>query len=208
MTHTMAPPKIIKSPEVKYRFFTFGSQTLELPQLELGNGSSIYILNILGGDPVVVKKLAHDLWLEFKHKYPLFEFDGFVTVEGKAIHFAYEFAYQMNMPYVVLRKSWKKYFIGQPLTSQIYQPITGSSTQALYLDPKDVDLIRDNNLIFIDDVISSGATLMATRELVRAAGGIITCALALALEGECKPALQIPHCYLTELPVERSSPMK
>lgn len=208
MTHNIPTPDQDHNSVTEYRNFVFGSQILKLPKMQIENGCSIYILNILGGDPLLIRNLTHDLWLAFKHKYPLYEFDGFITVEGKAIHLAYEMAFQMNKPYVVLRKSWKKYFIGQPIMSQVYQPITGSSVQSLYLDPKDLPLVADQNLIFIDDVISTGATLRASRELVRTAKGIITCCLALAIEGDCKPAIQIPHCYLAELPVERSSPMK
>jgi adenine phosphoribosyltransferase len=62
--------------------------------------------------------------------------------------------------------------------------ITTGEPQTLYLDEKDISLIRDNKVMIIDDVISTGSTLQGMRLLMERAGGEIIGEAAIFTEGE------------------------
>ena len=56
--------------------------------------------------------------------------------------------------------------------------------QNLVLDSKDAELIKGKRMLIIDDVISTGESLYATEELVKAAGGIVAGRMAVLAEGD------------------------
>lgn len=62
--------------------------------------------------------------------------------------------------------------------------ITTGAPQTLFLDEKDVPLVRDRRAVLVDDVISTGSTLSGMRELVRAAGGEVAAEAAVFTEGD------------------------
>jgi len=64
---------------------------------------------------------------------------------------------------------------------------------------KDLINVANKHLIFVDDVITTGATLRACREIVDTVGGCVVGCMAMALEGNYKPT--IPTYYLCNLPV-------
>lgn len=189
MTHGIGKTYI--EPDTKE--FTFGSITLNLPRLMIGD-RSIYVLNILGGDPQLTVKMANELYLlldNFRH------YEGFITVEGKGIPLVYQLANQTMRPFYVLRKCHKAYMGNSPISAEVNTITTGK--QSLYLDDKDKNALCGRRWLFVDDVISSGATLRATIELVEKAYGTVIGALALAIEGDYKPSL--PTYYLAHLPI-------
>lgn len=193
MTHNAPAPYTLPAT----REYQFGHVALKLPRLQIAPDKAIYVLNILGGDPELVYQLSIELCDR------LDTFDGreaLITAEGKAIHLVYELASMNVIPYYVLRKSCKPYMGNKPLQCAVDTITTGEQT--LYLDEKDRAAIRGKRFVFVDDVISSGATLEAAKKLVELAGGTIIGALALAIEGDCQPAL--PTQYLCRLPIERS----
>ncbi|MDE1886502.1 MAG: hypothetical protein KGI32_00005, partial [Gammaproteobacteria bacterium] len=54
----------------------------------------------------------------------------------------------------------------------------------LYLDQKDRDLVANARVALIDDVISTGSTLVAMHEIVTRAAGEAVCEAAICTEGE------------------------
>ena len=55
----------------------------------------------------------------------------------------------------------------------IQSSITTGKEQKLYLSKHDVDLIKGKKVGIVDDVVSTGASLIGLEELVKKAGGII-----------------------------------
>jgi adenine phosphoribosyltransferase len=62
--------------------------------------------------------------------------------------------------------------------------ITTGKTQTLFLDEKDQQLIRDSDVIIVDDVISTGSTLTGMKEIISSAGGRVSQIAAVFTEGD------------------------
>lgn len=108
--------------------------------------------------------------------------DVFVTAETKSIPLAYALSVEMKKPYVIFRKSYKPY-MGNALKTETLSITTGEP-QNLFLDEKDLELIKGKNVVIMDDVISTGSTLQGMRLLTTKAGAHVTAEAAIFTEGE------------------------
>jgi adenine phosphoribosyltransferase len=149
----------------------------ELTLFEIKPGLKIAILNILG-DVELVQACAKALAEKLKNT----KCDVLLTAEAKSIPLAYALAVEMKLPYVILRKSYKPY-MGNALEFETLSITTGKP-QTLYLDEKDIELMKDKNVVILDDVISTGSTLQAMRQLCQKAGANVTAETAIFTEGE------------------------
>ena len=61
--------------------------------------------------------------------------------------------------------------------------ITTKGEQTLYLDGNDADLMKGKRILIVDDVISTGQSLLALEKLVELAGGNIVGKMAVLAEG-------------------------
>lgn len=125
------------------------------------------------------------------------ECDVVLTAESKGIPLAYELARQLNIPYVVARKSVKLYMTN-PISINV-KSITTEKVQTLYLSQEDVERLRGKRVLIADDVISTGDSLRALEELVKSAGGNIAGMSAVLAEGEAADRTDI--VFLEKLPV-------
>ncbi|MBR5472674.1 MAG: adenine phosphoribosyltransferase [Clostridia bacterium] len=124
-------------------------------------------------------------------------FDVILTPEAKSIPMAYEMARQSGKPYVIARKGVKVY-MRNPLEVEVTS-ITTQKKQHLYLGETEVNMIKGKRVLIIDDVISTGESLAAVRELVGRAGGIEAAACAFLAEGDAADRTDI--IYLEKLPL-------
>lgn len=125
------------------------------------------------------------------------EFDYVITAEAKGIPLAYEMARQANKGYVVARKGVKLY-MKDPVFVQV-RSITTDHMQTLYLDRDEMERIKGKKVLIADDVISTGESLNALRQLVRKAGGEIIGEAAVIAEGDASNLSNI--IYLDYLPL-------
>jgi len=125
------------------------------------------------------------------------EFDIILTPEAKSIPLAYEMSRQSGKPYVVARKGMKVY-LGSPVKVEV-RSITTNNVQTLYLGSDEAELIKDKRVLIVDDVISTGESLIAVRELVSKAGGIEAAACAVLAEGDAAERTDI--IFLEPLPL-------
>jgi adenine phosphoribosyltransferase len=150
--------------------------TRHFPLFEVAPGVRIAIFNMLG-DTFVVKAAATALAEKLK--------DGsaevLITAEAKSIPLIYEMSALMGLPYVVLRKSYKSY-MGKAISAETVSITTGRK-QTLYLDEKDLELIKDKDVLLVDDVVSTGSTLKGMRQIVNEANGNISAVAAVFTEG-------------------------
>ena len=79
------------------------------------------------------------------------------------------------------------------------QSITTAGVQKLYLGRDDADLIRGKRILIIDDVISTGGSVLAMEALVAQAGGTVTGKIAVLAEGGAKDREDIK--FLAPLPL-------
>jgi adenine phosphoribosyltransferase len=150
----------------------------ELRLFEIKPGVRIAILNILG-DTELVEAVSKELALRLL----TLEADVLVTAEAKSIPLAHSLSLHMNnLPYVVLRKSYKPY-MGDALQSETLSITTGAA-QTLYLDEKDRGLVAGKRVVIVDDVISTGSTLQGMRLIMNKAGAQIIAEAAIFTEGD------------------------
>lgn len=149
----------------------------DLRLFEIKPGVRIAILNILG-DSELVEAAADELAQKLNGS-PI---DILVTAEAKSIPLAYALSVRMDLPYVVLRKTYKPY-MGDALQSETLSITTGQP-QTLYLDEKDRALVNGKRVAVIDDVISTGSTLQGMRLIMDKAGASITAEAAILTEGD------------------------
>jgi adenine phosphoribosyltransferase len=150
----------------------------DLRLFEIAPGVRIAILNILG-DTELVEAASAELAPRLKEHSP----DILVTAEAKSIPLAYAISVRMNnLPYVVLRKSYKPY-MGEALQSETLSITTGEP-QTLYLDEKDRKLVAGKRVALVDDVISTGSTLQGMRLIMDKARANVIVEAAIFTEGD------------------------
>ena len=125
-------------------------------------------------------------------------YDYLFTAEAKSIPLIHEMARQSGADkYFIARKGMKAY-MPDPLCVED-ESITTAGTQKLYLGRDDAELIRGQRSGIIDDVISTGGSLLAMEALVKEAGGIVVDRIAVLAEGDAQSRSDIK--YLAPLPL-------
>ncbi len=125
------------------------------------------------------------------------DFDIILTPEAKSIPLAYEIARQSGKSYIVARKGVKVYMT-DPLEVAV-KSITTDHLQHLYLSGAEAEKIKGKRVLIVDDVISTGESLLAVEALVNRAEGIIAARAAVLAEGDAANRDDI--IYLAPLPL-------
>jgi adenine phosphoribosyltransferase len=151
--------------------------TRELPLFEVAPGVKIAILNILG-DTELVQATAQELALRLADRNP----EVLVTAETKSIPLVHALSSKMDLPYIVLRKSYKPY-MGKAIQAETLSITTGVP-QTLFLDEKDQKLLIGRQVALIDDVISTGSTLQAMQLIMNKVNAKVVAQAAIFTEGD------------------------
>ena len=147
---------------------------------------------IMFSDVEITKKCAEELL----KKAP--DFDGIITAEAKGIPLAYEMARQAGIDdYVVARKGPKLY-MKNIITTEV-DSITTDHIQTLCLGDKETNLLKGRRVLIVDDVISTGQSLLSLEKLVNQVGGNIVGKMAVLAEGDAADRDDI--LFLEKLPV-------
>lgn len=146
---------------------------------------------IMFGDVEITVECAKELL----QKAP--DFDIIITAECKGIPLAYEMARQSGKDYVVARKKPKLY-MKNLITTQV-DSITTAGVQSLCIGEAETEKIQGKKVLVVDDVISTGESLVAMETLVNKAGGNMVAKMAVLAEGDAKDRDDI--IYLEPLPL-------
>ncbi len=150
--------------------------TRHLPLFQVAPGVKIAIFNMLG-DTEVIEAAAKALAKRLPSDAQVL-----ITAEAKSIPLAHALSVASGLPYVVLRKSYKPY-MGETISAETLSITTGQP-QTLYLDEKDIALVRGKKVVIVDDVISTGSTLQGMRLIIEKAEGLLVATAAVFTEGE------------------------
>ena len=125
------------------------------------------------------------------------EFDAIVAPEAKAIPLAHEMARQSGKPYYICRKGAKLY-MQNPVSVNV-RSITTDKEQTLFLDSLEGEKLTGKRVIILDDVISTGESLLAVEKLLEKFDTNIVAKAAILAEGDAAKRDDI--IFLDELPL-------
>lgn len=125
------------------------------------------------------------------------EFDFILSAEAKGIPLAHEMARQSGKPYIVCRKGAKLY-MENPVSVDV-RSITTAKVQTLYLDSAEGESMRGKKVLIVDDVISTGESLVAIETLAGKFDAEIVGRAAILAEGDA--AKRDDLIFLQELPL-------
>lgn len=128
-------------------------------------------------------------------------YDYIITAESKGIPIAYEMARQAGDAKWLLARKGAKLYMRDVFGVEV-KSITTAAVQKLYLDGNDAALMKGKRILIVDDVISTGESLIALEELVRKAGGEIAGKMTILAEGDAQNREDI--IYLEKLPLFNS----
>lgn len=154
---------------------------------------SLYIgAFVMFGDVELTKAAAAELL----KKAP--EHDIMITAESKGIPLLYEMARQSGENnYIVARKGPKLYM--QNVHTTYVNSITTENKQMLCLGEGDMLAMNGKRVLIVDDVISTGESLLAIEKLVNEVGGNIVGRMAVLAEGDAAKRKDI--IFLEPLPL-------
>ena len=129
---------------------------------------------------------------------PAQDYDYLFTAEAKSIPLIHEMARQSGATKYFIARKGPKAYMPDPIHVED-QSITTAGVQKLYLGRDDADLIRGKRILIIDDVISTGGSLLAMEALVKQAGGTVAGRIAVLAEGGAAQRSDIK--FLAPLPL-------
>ena len=165
--------------------------TRQLPICPLNDKLSIAGF-VIFGDPDLTCACARDL-LKIAPAH-----DVIITAESKGIPLAHEMARQAGEHRYLLARKATKLYMKNVFQTEVHS-ITTAKMQVLCLDGDDAEYLRGKRVLIVDDVISTGDSLLAVEKLVTKAGGQIVGKMAILAEGDAQIRKDI--LYLEQLPL-------
>ena len=126
------------------------------------------------------------------------EHDLLLTAESKGSPLVHAMARHLGENrYVLARKSVKLYM--KDVLKCETKSITTGHMQTLYIDGDDAEYMKGKKVLIVDDVISTGGSLLSLENLVKQAGGEIVGKMTILAEGDAIGRDDIT--YLAPLPL-------
>jgi len=163
----------------------------KLQVCKISDGLCIAAFVLFGDVEMTVAAATHLLKVAPAH-------DILITAEAKGIPLVHEMARQNGeSSYIIARKVVKLYM--KEVFTVEYQSITTQKRQNLFIDAADAEFMNGKRVLIVDDVISTGESLLAVEALVNKAGGVIVGKMAVLAEGDAKYRNDI--IFLESLPL-------
>ena len=170
--------------------------TRKLPKVKINDKLAIASFVMLG-DTDLIEKCADALFYQLDTRK--LDIDIIVVPEAKGIALAHCISNHMSVDYVVARKGVKGYMT-DPMVEKV-QSITTIGAQTLVLDKCDVEKLEGKNVCIVDDVVSTGGSIVGLQKILEKINCKVVCKAAVLLEeaGYDKDDL----VYLAKLPIFR-----
>ena len=109
--------------------------------------------------------------------------DVMITAESKGIPLIHAMSRILGENrYILARKSVKLYM--KNVLKCETQSITTDAKQVLYIDGDDAEFMKGKRVLIVDDVISTGGSLLSLEHLVEMAGGEVVGKMTILAEGD------------------------
>ena len=151
--------------------------TRKLPKVKINDELAIASFVMLG-DTELIEEFAEAIILH--EDFPKDEIDILCTPEAKGIPLVHAIARRLGKDYVIARKSVKGY-MNNPMIEKV-QSITTIGAQTLVLDSCDVEKLKEKKLCIIDDVVSTGGSLIGLQAMLEKIDCEVVCKAAVLLE--------------------------
>lgn len=176
------------------KFFTVDLNGFEanLPVIPLPSGVNIAFFNLHGNVRLTehcgkqLAKLVADC-------------DVLLTAESKGLQLTHVIARELGHEYYAVARKSKKLYMQDGLEVVIKSSITTGTEQKLYLSRHDAELMKGKKVGIIDDVVSTGNSLVGLEKLVEMSDGTICKKAFVLAEGEAAKREDI--CYLGVIPL-------
>ncbi len=167
----------------------------ELPKVKINDELAIASF-VMFGDIELIEACAENII--FHQYFPHFsEIDILFSPEAKSIPLVHAIARKLEKNYVIARKSVKGY-MSDPMIEKV-QSITTIGAQTLVLDRCDVEKLEGKRVCIVDDVVSTGGSIVGLEKMLEKIDCEVICKAAVLLEeaGYDKDDL----VYLEKLPI-------
>lgn len=163
----------------------------DLPILNIGANLNIAFFNLHGAQ-ALTEHCAKHLAERIRGA------EVVLTAESKGLQLGHCVARNLNQDFYAVARKSKKLYMQDGIESEI-KSITTAETQKLYLSAHDVDLLKGKKVAIIDDVISTGGSLLGLEQLVEKSGGIVAYKAFVLAEGDAAKRDDI--IYLATIPL-------
>lgn len=177
---------------MKYYEVDLHGYKAQLPVLPLPNGVNICFFNLHGNVELTEhcgKELAK----------MVSDCEVLLTAESKGLQLTHVIARELGHKYYAVARKSKKLYMQDGLEIVINSSITTGKEQKLYISRHDAELMRGKKVGIIDDVVSTGNSLVGLEKSVEMAGGIICKKAFVLAEGNAKNRDDI--CFLDTIPL-------
>ena len=167
----------------------------ELPKVKINDELAIASF-VMFGDTELIEECAEAIILHTD--FPsVNEIDILCSPEAKSIPLVHAVARRLGINYVIARKSVKGY-MSDPIVEKV-QSITTIGAQTLVLDRCDVEKLEGKRVCIVDDVVSTGGSIVGLEKMLEKVDCEVICKAAVLLEeaGYDKDDL----VYLEKLPI-------
>jgi adenine phosphoribosyltransferase len=168
----------------------------KLPKVKINDKLAIASF-VMFGDTELIERCALHLSIHPDFPKEVSAIDVLICPEAKAIPLTHALARVLHLDYVVARKSVKGYMT-DPMIEKV-QSITTIGAQTLVLDKCDVEKLEGKKVCIIDDVVSTGGSIVGLQKMLEKINCNVVCKTAVLLEeaGYDKDDL----VYLEKLPI-------
>ena len=177
---------------MKYFQVDINGLTADLPILPLPSGVNIAFFN-LHGNVALTEHCGKEL------SKLVADCDVLLTAESKGLQLTHVIARELGHPYYAVARKSKKLYMQDGLEVTINSSITTGNPQKLYLSRHDAELMRGKKVGIIDDVVSTGNSLVGLEQLVELSGGVAHKKAFVLAEGKAAERKDI--CYLGVIPL-------
>ena len=177
---------------MKYFSVDLHGMTAELPILPLPSGVNIAFFNLHGNVALTEhcgKQLAQ----------MVSDCDVLLTAESKGLQLTHVIARELGHKFYAVARKSKKLYMQDGIEVTINSSITTGNPQKLYISKHDADLMRGKKVGIVDDVVSTGNSLVGLEELVKLSGGTVHKKAFVLAEGAAAERKDV--CYLGVIPL-------
>lgn len=134
---------------------------------------------VLGRDIPFTERASEELSNRIKDFYP----DYLITAESKSLPLVYKISKKRGLQEMIVARKGIKAYMGSSYLMVQAKSITTAEPQKLVLEHDQAKKMKGKKVAIVDDVVSTGGTLVGLEELVEKAGGTVVCKAAVWLEG-------------------------